>query len=176
MPTTNVSFRLGRYSKLNAEVIEDIKQYLEGCVDSYVRHKVVDGDTGEHLTWGKAADGSDKPEYLHETRLRVEIPSVAGLAVHLGLSKKTLYNWQELEPSAIADTEEEEAQKIIDEFKRLMEFIQAAQEARLINNGLSGLYNSQVAKLMLFNHGYSDKIEHDASDNLIDALHGKILA
>jgi hypothetical protein len=80
-----------------------------------------------------------KSEYDHE------IPSVAGLAMVLEVSKKTLYNW--------ADREENIA------FLHALERLATSQELKLLNGGLSGTYNSTITKLILHNHGYSDKQE-----------------
>ena len=73
------------------------------------------------------------------------IPSAVGLAVHLKVSRKTLYNW--------ADKEENE------EFANVLELINDAQHHKALNNGLSGDYNATITKLVLANHGYHEKQE-----------------
>lgn len=72
-------------------------------------------------------------------------PSVAELALFLGVSRSTVYLWA----------------KDHDEFSDILEKILAAQELQLVGNGLSGKYNSTIAKLMLTKHGYVDKAETD---------------
>lgn len=79
------------------------------------------------------------------------IPSVAGLAVVLGVAKKTLYNW--------ADVEENH------EFLHALSRLSTSQELRLLNGGLSGSYNSTITKLILTNHGYSEKPKEDVDDD-----------
>lgn len=81
-------------------------------------------------------------EYLESDVLH----SAVGLAVHLGISKKTLYNWAENDKS----------------FLHTLSMINTKQELELIKNGLVGNYNPTITKLMLSNHGYSDtsKVDH----------------
>lgn len=74
-------------------------------------------------------------------------PSVAHLAVELGVSRKSLYNWAEQH----------------EEFLHILEQILAIQEDMLLDRGLIGQYNSTIAKLMLTKHGYSDKTETDVT-------------
>ena len=79
-------------------------------------------------------------------RLEV-IPSVAGLSLHLGISRTTIYDWAK-------DKEKPE-------FSNTLERLNALQEASLLNGGLQGRLNANIAKLALANHGYSDKQEID---------------
>lgn len=76
---------------------------------------------------------------------KVKIPTKGGLARHLDVARETLYDW---------------ATKY-SEFSDIMEEVSSEQEDRLINNGLSGDYNSTIAKVLLTKHGYSDKQETD---------------
>ena len=78
------------------------------------------------------------------------VPSVAGLACYLGVSRKTVYEWVK-ESADLSDT---------------LEGILAMQENKLINKGLNGDFNPTITKLMLANHGYSEKqeIDHQSSD------------
>ncbi|STZ76845.1 terminase small subunit [Bergeriella denitrificans] len=69
------------------------------------------------------------------------VPTTSGLALHLGKSKSTLYQWQSDNP----------------EFADIMEAVQTRQEVTLVNGGLNGDLNPAITKLMLANHGYSDK-------------------
>lgn len=74
------------------------------------------------------------------------IPSTAGLARRLGVARSTVYLWGEKHP----------------EFQEELNELQATQELCLLNGGLQGRFNSNITKLALANHGYSDKqgIEH----------------
>ena len=47
------------------------------------------------------------------------------------------------------------------EFLSTLESIKAEQELLLISGGLGGDFNATIAKLMLTNHGYSDKAQVD---------------
>jgi hypothetical protein len=80
-------------------------------------------------------------EYLaldHET-----IPSIAGLALYLGIRRETCHVW------AKEDGKEE--------FSNILEELLAKQENKLVSNGLKGSYNSTITKLILTKHGYTDK-------------------
>lgn len=83
-------------------------------------------------------------EYLlaHEDQGDV-IPSHAGLACWLGVSKPTIYEWA----------------KIHSGFSNTLQSILVKQETIALNKGLSGAFNATITKLVLANHGYSDKQE-----------------
>lgn len=71
------------------------------------------------------------------------VPSVAGLACYLGISRSTAQEYAK-ENSAFSGT---------------LAAIKTVQENSLINKGLTGEFNATIAKLMLSNHGYADKQE-----------------
>lgn len=73
------------------------------------------------------------------------IPSVVGFARILKVSKKTLYNWADKYP----------------EFLHTLDEIQAEQEFVALNKGATGEFAQPTTKLVLHNHGYSDKIQQD---------------
>lgn len=72
------------------------------------------------------------------------VPSVARLARLLGVARSTIHAWSNDEDKRISDT---------------LEALNAEQEGALIDNGLTGVYNSNIVKLMLANHGYGEKIQ-----------------
>jgi len=78
------------------------------------------------------------------------IPSISGLSLYVGCSRSSLYNY----------ANESEA------FSDLLETVKAIQENELINKGLSGEFNATIAKLMLANHGYSDKQQIEQNNNV----------
>lgn len=82
------------------------------------------------------------------TRLEV-IPSVAGLSLYLGVNRSTVYEWG----------------RVHEEFSHTLERLNALQEASLLNGGLQGRLNANIAKLALANHGYSDKIQTDMTSS-----------
>ena len=75
------------------------------------------------------------------------IPSVAGLALLLGVARNTIYDWASQEDKL--------------EFSNILDDILSKQEILLINSGLTGDFNASIAKLALGKHGYSDKVEQD---------------
>lgn len=72
----------------------------------------------------------------------VNLPTAEGLALYLGVSRRVLYDW--------ADKYEA--------FLHILDELNSEQAKRLINNGLSGKYNSNIAKLVLAKHGYKDQL------------------
>jgi len=76
------------------------------------------------------------------------IPHVAGLATHLGVTRKTLYNWKESN----------------EEFLYILDRLLAIQESELWNKGLQGDFQPTLVKLMLTKHGYSDRQEISGVD------------
>lgn len=72
------------------------------------------------------------------------VPSRAGLAIELGLSRSTLANWEK-HPQFLATLEK----------------ISHFQERIALSGGLRGDLNSTIVKLLLANHGYSDKVQQD---------------
>ena len=79
----------------------------------------------------------------YERTLTVNLPTMEGFAKFIGIPKVTIYSWRKKQPEFLFSLE-----KIIDE-----------QKKRLLENGLSGAYNSTIAKLILSsNHGMAEKI------------------
>ena len=75
------------------------------------------------------------------------IPSIAGLACVLKISRTTIYDWAKQEDKK--------------EFSYILADILSKQEKVLMNKGLNGEFNSAIVKLVLGKHGYSDKAETD---------------
>lgn len=120
---------MARPTKYNKEMLKKAEEYLVSCVDTY--------------------NPATK-------KVEVNFPTGEGLALHLEVSRSTLYEWSDKH----------------DEFSDILEAINQQQVKRLIEKGLSGDYNSTIAKLVLAKHGYSEKqeIEHkgDVNINVID--------
>ena len=70
------------------------------------------------------------------------VPSRAGLALELGVSRSTLAQWEKAYP----------------EFSATLDRLKAAQERLSLNGGLRGELNAPIVKLLLANHGYGDKV------------------
>lgn len=103
-----------------------------------------DGSLSEH----DAVERAKRKEWVvQHTRLNVNLPSIAGLAVYLKVSRDSIYAWR--------DTDSELGKR----FSDILSEILAEQEKRLINGGISGTYNPMITKLALGKHGYSDKTD-----------------
>ena len=107
---------------------------------------------------GRPTDYSDiilasSNEYLEDyEELGDAIPSIAGLAIHLKLSRTTLYDWAKHDDKK--------------EFSYILDDILSKQENVLMNKGLLGEFNSNITKLALGKHGYSDKQDTNMSGQL----------
>lgn len=79
---------------------------------------------------------------------KVNIPTIEGLAIYLGIHRDTIYEWVSKYP----------------EFSDIFEKVKQEQANRLLNNGLAGTYNSTIAKMILSGkHGYIEKTESDVT-------------
>lgn len=77
------------------------------------------------------------------------VPSVAGLGCFLGISRSTIYEYKALSK----------------EFSDTLDAILMKQEMLLINGGLNQTFSGTITKLMLANHGYSEKTQTDITTN-----------
>jgi hypothetical protein len=77
------------------------------------------------------------------------LPSIAGLACYLKISRETIHQWKK--------DEEKPA------FSDILGTLLAEQERQCVNGALGGDYNATIAKLLLGKHGYSDKSEQEVS-------------
>lgn len=71
------------------------------------------------------------------------VPSLVGMAIALNVCEQTLTNW--------ADADE----RFLGTYRRCV----AMQHKKLLSGGLSGQYNAAITKLMLHNHGHSERTE-----------------
>jgi hypothetical protein len=85
------------------------------------------------------ADGSNSFERI----VNVKIPTIEGLALAIGIARSTVYLWKDK----------------YDEFSDIIEDLMASQGEKLLNNGLSGTYNSTIAKVLLTKHGYREGVD-----------------
>jgi len=104
-----------------------------------------------------------KPEYCNQAevylmncedtltergKIQVKLPTTDGFARFLGVARSSLYLWEKSHPG----------------FSDALDKIRNEQQERLINMGLSGDYNSTIAKLVLSsNHGMKEKSETDVT-------------
>jgi hypothetical protein len=94
-----------------------------------------------HKTRGEKSDS-------YERLVNVKIPTIEGLAVHLHIARDTVYDWEKKYPK----------------FSYILEDLRSEQANRLLNNGLSGTYNSTIAKVLLTKHGYREGIDQTTND------------
>lgn len=86
-------------------------------------------------------DAYRKGEWSKE-QIVVRLPTIEGYALFIGVHRSTLYDWED-EHEDISDT---------------LEILRHEQKTRVMNMGLSGEYNSTIAKLILSaNHDMRDK-------------------
>lgn len=87
--------------------------------------------------------------YLDDTEIvgvHTLLPTIEGLALHLGITRETVYDWETKNP----------------EFSDIVGKLRSAQAQKLIQNSLVGRYNPTIAKLILSGkHGYVEKSEVD---------------
>lgn len=133
---------VGRPSKLNDELLEKARGYLATCTED------INTDDGGRLSW-----------------VELELPSFAGLALHLDIDKQTITDWCALAgivPSEEASVEEVSRYALHKEFSRIATRVQLEQERRLVNGTAGRKYDSKVAPLVLSHvHGYRMKSEQD---------------
>ena len=123
--------KVGGPTKLTPEIIVKAKSYLATCKD----------DT--HFT--------DKGSISYTD---VKLPSVAGLAKHLGIHKDTIYSWCK-EEAELYDKE------LVKKISVIVKEVDSEQEIRLLNGGLGGIYTPKIAGMILGKHGYSEKTSTD---------------
>jgi hypothetical protein len=123
----------GRPSEYKGEYVEKVDEYLALNQDEELQ---------------AVKQWSDGGNALYENRLKVKLPTIEGFALFLGVSKKSLLNWE----------------KEHNDFLHALDKIRTEQHNRLINSGLSGSYNSTIAKLILSsNHGMSEKTSSEVT-------------
>ena len=104
---------------------------------------------------------ADRYVYEHD-KFDDPVPSMEGLAFALGIHRSTLYDW--------ANSGEKP------EFSDTLEKIQLQQARLLISKGLKNEFNTTIVKLMMANHGYSERIQndmivHDDKVEMPDVIH-----
>ena len=86
------------------------------------------------------------------------VPSIAGLGCYLGINKSSIYEYK------AQDSE------LGREFSDTLESIMLKQEVMLVDGGLGMTFNATITKLMLTNHGYSDKIQTETNVTINNSL------
>lgn len=118
----------GRPTKYSPQILKKADEYISSCVDEYFDY---------HKTQGARSD-------TYERKIRVNLPTVEGLALHLDVHRDTLHQWSKDYPL----------------FSDKLEKLKALQAQRLMSGGLSGDYNPTIAKLLLAStHGMTDRTD-----------------
>lgn len=80
-----------------------------------------------------------------------DLPTVAGLSLYLDVARSTIFEWAKLDTPLGKD------------FSDSVEKLDATQEYQLIGKSLKGEYNSNIASILLSNHGHIKKTEVDSN-------------
>ena len=127
----------GRPSEYSEEILIKAQEYIDSCQDEEYQVTKYEGEKSTG----------------YETKLRVKIPTIEGLAVYLHIHKDTIYEWEK--------AKSEDGSLKYPEFSDVIDELRAKQAERLVNNGLSGSYNPTIAKVLLSKHGYKEAQEVD---------------
>jgi hypothetical protein len=117
---TKKTKKSGRKSKFSSKILKKAEKYIQSCVDTPVME-------------GK------------KQKIKVNIPTIEGLAYELGYHRDTIYEWADRYPR----------------FSDILEKLREIQASRLINESLGGNYTPIIAKLLLAKHGYRDMSSAD---------------
>lgn len=162
--------RFGRPSKYTPEILDKAMEYLDSCIDKTVVEEVyvegVHDEDAEVEDEEKDPDEEDavekrykkKPIVRYEVKRYIKLPNIGGLAVHLKVTRPTLYDWA----------------REHSDFSYIMERLQSIQEERLINGGISGSYNPTISKVILTKHGYREGIDQTTNDKDLNVNAEKI--
>lgn len=135
---------LGRPTDYSENIIQATQDYINQCVDT--TEQVVIGESEKFTSY--------------KEKTIVNLPCIEGLAVHLGVHRDTIYEWE----------------KIHKEFSDTLHTLRSIQAQRLINMGLGGNYNPMIAKLILTKHGYADKQELEHSGGIkMETITGMVI-
>jgi len=126
-------------SKYNSSYIEKVDKYLKWSKDRSI--KVLKQRSNE------------KGYEIFESKLQVKLPTLVGFAKYVGVVENTITNWRNAYP----------------EFKVASDKIIGEQRQKLIDSGLSGAYNSTIAKLILSsNHGMKERVDNTTKDESVN--------
>lgn len=152
---------MARPTKLTPELIEKAKTYLGTCYT-----KPITTDRGA----------------LSYTE--VNLPTVVGLALYLGINKDTVYDWCKEEGFKELELVKDEAgvlrnvpdttSQLRAEFSDIVKEIEQEQEKWLINYTAGGIYQPKLSSMMLAKHGYAEKTETDITSQG-EKINGTIL-
>lgn len=117
----------GRPSEYSESILIQSAEYLKACSDKRI----------------KRIAGESEKFTKYDYKLKVNLPTLEGLARYLKIHRDTVYAWEKEHP----------------EFSDIIGELRAKQLESLVNNGLSGDYNPTIAKVLLAKHGYKESTE-----------------
>lgn len=141
--------KVGRPTKYSKGILKKSERYIKSCTDEFKRTIIEETIKNK----GNKKVKTRKIQAI-KTRLVVKLPKAEGLALFLGVTRSTLYEWA----------------KDHEEFSDILEKINQIQADRVINEALAGNYNPLIAKLLLGKHGYKDRSDITSDDKPIPIL------
>jgi hypothetical protein len=135
----------GRPTEYSEKILQKAIEYLDSCEDDEIQQTI-----------GMSAKGTE----LFKNKVVVNLPTIEGLALHLGIHRDTIYEWEK-------SKNEDESFKY-PEFSDILGKLRAKQANMLINKGLSGDYNPTIAKVLLTKHGYREGIDQTSDGKTIN--------
>ncbi len=131
----------GRPTSYEKSLCEKAMAYIDSCEDT--EEQVISGQ-------------SEKATF-YQQKIRVNLPTIEGLALYLKTHRDTLYEWEKVHP----------------EFSDILAYLRQKQVVALINKGLSNDYNHTLVKVLLSKHGYTEKQETDMNIGITEVLRPK---
>jgi hypothetical protein len=126
----------------------DYKDEYNDMVDEYLSQCQEEWEEF-HKTRGEKSDTYEKK------LMKVNLPTVEGFAEYLNQSRRVLFKWAEEYPR----------------FMHSLDRVKEAQYKRLIEGGVSGVYNQMITKLILSsNHGMRERNDVTSGDKPIGSL------
>lgn len=125
----------GRPSVITQEVVEKTKRYLE---EKKAAYEALHDDV----------DNEGKPKV--DIKKLKQLPSVADLSLSIGVSRDTI--WKHINDKMFNTN----GSSVSEQFSCVVREIQALQEKVLLENGMTGLYEKSLVKLVLGKHGYAE--------------------
>jgi len=122
--------RTGRPQKFDILKYEALtEEYLDKCKDTYKKL----------ITYRSRSKRWVSERYTY--KLQATIPTVQWFAKYCWIHRSTVYDWCKKYP----------------DFSDMVEYVKCVQADKLINGGLSNIYNTQFVVLLLFSSGYLKK-------------------
>jgi hypothetical protein len=127
----------GRPTTYKPEYVDKVYEYINSCQDEFKEWKV------------KYTSGIEGTNETIENIHFANIPTIEGFARYINTSITTMDGWRDNNP----------------EFSGALEDLKYEQKQKLIQGGLTGTYNSTIAKLILSsNHDMKERVDATSGD------------